>query len=611
VLRDLRTLYHVGILTGLTDRELLERFQSANQGGDREGAELVLAALIERHAPMVWSVCRAHVCDPHDAEDAFQATFLILVRKAGSLRLRETLGSWLYVVAHRTALSIRSAAARRRAVERAAAVERSESTNSPGLERSPDLDEDDLAIIHTEILRLPAPARTVLLLCDLEGLSYRQAAERLNLPLGTIQSRLARARGRLRRSLIRQGIHMPASSGSGDYWPNPMLADLGAVWLSPSLIQRVIRLCVTVACDPARTGTMLTGSVQSLIQGGLRSMFLGKMKRVLLSLAGGVLVCGTLWQSVAKSGQPQQEEPRPASRPHPEIGPIRWSTAIPAPRQVRVTAGRGDIRAYALDEKGERITEQVKKKSRNRGPMMGGMMGMMGQAARKKRNRIETVFKEETRDVRWVVVTGVIDHRRIQWWWRCGHRAVPSTRIYCRVDLQRKALQKDGSWSEWEAVDPMPTLEILDNSPEVEEERTPNEVRLSNLVDPLPFLKSGRWSGVDVEQFIPKAPTPVKPAEEPQPGPPGMMGQADVLMRRVDTPPEDEPRVLMLRTLDFTVEPSRTYRYRSRVVAFNPDNQPGPGPGGQRKKKNMPGNVQRPKTVPGPWSDATEIVTVP
>ena len=93
--RDLEALHGVDTLGGLTDRQLLERFREANRAGDRLGAEAAFEAIVEQHGPLVWRVCRSPVQNPHDAEDAFRATFLILVRKAGALRLRATLGAWL------------------------------------------------------------------------------------------------------------------------------------------------------------------------------------------------------------------------------------------------------------------------------------------------------------------------------------------------------------------------------------------------------------------------------------------------------------------------------------------------------------------------------------
>lgn len=316
-------------------------------------------------------------------------------------------------------------------------------------------------------------------------------------------------------------------------------------------------------------------------------MFLRNLNRVLLSLVGGVLVCGALWQSVARSGQPGQDDPRPAARPESrqdaENGPSRKAFAIPAPRQVKVAAGQGQILAYALDQEGERIRERVRKKVRNR---TGGMM-----VGVRKKKRIAIAFKEETRDVRWAVITGILDHRRVQWWYRDGGQRVlkPARDVYCRVELQRKTLEKDGPWSNWQSVDMQANLSILDNVPEVEEERALEDFRVTNLVDPLPFLKAGRWSGVNVESFVP---IQEESAEAPRSRP----MEAPEELRPATTPPEAESPVLMLRTLDFTVEAGRTYRYRSRVVVFNPDYQRG---------------EKRPKLIFGPWSEATEIVTVP
>ena len=116
VLAPLRTLFNVGAIGDMTDGQLLERFAA---GG--EAAELAFAALVERHGPVVLHTCRSILRDEHEAEDAFQATFLVLVRKAGSLWVRDSLGPWLHQVAYRAARCSRSAAARRAAHERRAA----------------------------------------------------------------------------------------------------------------------------------------------------------------------------------------------------------------------------------------------------------------------------------------------------------------------------------------------------------------------------------------------------------------------------------------------------------------------------------------------------------
>src|SRR5262245_6196689 len=163
VLRYLEALYGAGTLVGLTDQQLLERFREANRAEDRPGAEAAFDALIERHGPMVWRVCRSLVPNAHDAEAAFEAAWLNLVRKVNALRLRATLGAWLHIVAQRMALSTRSAAARRRAVERAAASRWREAADAAGPSAASETSELQ-ALIHSEISKLPGSFRAVVVL---------------------------------------------------------------------------------------------------------------------------------------------------------------------------------------------------------------------------------------------------------------------------------------------------------------------------------------------------------------------------------------------------------------------------------------------------------------
>ncbi len=170
---SMRTLFAVGSLCGLTDGQLLERFLRGR--GDAE-AEAAFTALVERHGPMVLAVCRAVLGDRHDAEDACQAAFLVLARRAGTIRRGDSVASWLYGVARRLALRARRDAARRRALERRR-LERTGSTEpaaAPPSEPWPEL--------YEELDRLPEPFRAAVVLCDLEGHSYEQAARLAPLP---------------------------------------------------------------------------------------------------------------------------------------------------------------------------------------------------------------------------------------------------------------------------------------------------------------------------------------------------------------------------------------------------------------------------------------------
>jgi len=191
----IHTLFEAGTLGGLTDGQLLKRFAARH---DRS-CEAAFALLVQRHGPMVLRVCRSILADPHAAEDAFQATFLVLAQKAVSLRARDTLGPWLYQVAYRVASCARSAAFRRRKHELRAAEQK-------GVSEYEDRPEDVAPIVHAEVDALPERYRSVVVLCCLQGWSHSEAARQLGCPVGTVQSRLARGRERLRNQLARRGL---------------------------------------------------------------------------------------------------------------------------------------------------------------------------------------------------------------------------------------------------------------------------------------------------------------------------------------------------------------------------------------------------------------------
>src|SRR5262249_8074968 len=162
------------------------------------GDDAAFAALVRRHGPMVWGVCRRALANPHDAEDAFQATFLVLVRKAACVQPRDLVANWLYGVARITAHRARVANAKRRSRERHVPT-RPEGPPAP-------VPCDDLPpLLAQELARLPDRYRAVILLCDLEGRTRKETARHLGVPEGTVGGRLARARTLLARRLARHG----------------------------------------------------------------------------------------------------------------------------------------------------------------------------------------------------------------------------------------------------------------------------------------------------------------------------------------------------------------------------------------------------------------------
>ena len=192
----IKALFETGSLGGLSDGQLLDRFVERRE-------EAVIEAIVCRHGPMVWGVCRRVLRDHHDAEDAFQATFFILARKAASVMIREKLGNWLYGVAFQTAMKARAIRAKRRARERC--VPETPEPEAVSRERQDELTD----LVDGELSRLPEKYRTPIVLCELEGKSHREAAEQLGWPIGTVSSRLSRARSMLAIRLARRGISLP------------------------------------------------------------------------------------------------------------------------------------------------------------------------------------------------------------------------------------------------------------------------------------------------------------------------------------------------------------------------------------------------------------------
>jgi RNA polymerase sigma factor (sigma-70 family) len=250
----LRVLLESGAVAGLSDGELLDRFT-------RERDEAAFTALIERHGPMVQRLCSDVMGNHHDAEDAFQATFLVLARHARSIRRPDSIASWLHGVAIRVSAAARSAAARRRTHERnRAALQVEQATvDEPG--------SDTLAAhVHAEVARLPDRFRGPVVLCYLEGRTYGEAAQLLHCPIGTIKSRLATARERLRRRLKQQSS-AAAFAGSHD-WEQHGKPHIAAVPISlvESTVAAVMRRgAPTAAALAASTSAVMSAMKLKLV----------------------------------------------------------------------------------------------------------------------------------------------------------------------------------------------------------------------------------------------------------------------------------------------------------------------------------------------------------
>ena len=282
---QLERLFGQGTSLGSTEGELLERFVTGHD-------EVAFEALVARHGPMVLGVCRQLLRDPNDVDDAFQATFLVLVRKAATLRRRDLLGNWLYGVAYRVAARARTLSARRNSrvasghdsVERLTALECGQEV---GLNQTMLLEQGPW--LHQEVSHLPEKYRIPIVLCYFEGLTHDEAASRLGWPLGTVKGRLARARDLLRRRLTRRGVTLSATA-LGSH-----LVGLEAKAAVPaSLRMTTLKAAYALACQAGASLARVPAvslPVSALVEGVLHTMIANQIKSIVLT---SLLVVGTV-----------------------------------------------------------------------------------------------------------------------------------------------------------------------------------------------------------------------------------------------------------------------------------------------------------------------------
>jgi RNA polymerase sigma factor (sigma-70 family) len=298
-----RTSLH--LLNQLGDAQLLERFAARHS----EGA---FAVLVERHGPLVHGVCRRVLGDAHDAEDAFQATFLVLARKAHTIHKQQSLASWLYKVAYRVALRARADISRRRTQEKEALQTAPPPTPAEAARR--ELGQ----VIDEEVQRLPEKYRAPVLLCYLQGQTNEEAAQQLSCPTGTVKVRLMRARDILRKRLARRGVGLTLTT------------------LTVLLLENAAHAAAPAALLSATVSAATTGGVSApvagLVKGTLAGMCLTKLK-VAAALLLTVLI-GTTADGLAQAAHAA----RPAPAHERKLDPGGPTYSPPAPALV----ARGD-----------------------------------------------------------------------------------------------------------------------------------------------------------------------------------------------------------------------------------------------------------------------------
>jgi RNA polymerase sigma-70 factor (ECF subfamily) len=328
----LQTLYHGGSLAEMSDGQLLERFLTSHGAA----SEAAFEVLVRRHGPPVLSLCRGVLQDDHAAADAFQATFIVLASRAATIREGEQLAPWLGRVARRIARSSRKSAARRDARERRVAV-------NEGSAASADVEFEGLevaSLVSAEVDRLPKVERLLLRLIYWQGKTYEEAAALLSWPIGTVRSRLARVRDRLRGRLTRRGLGpMPAVTGSA-----AVVKETSAATLPEALVLQTVRAAtgcagtVTVAVE----ASLVPATVAALVDGELSTMATISWKSIaVLLLLGGAMVTGVVSrvQRGSGSGAGASKPETPAIAAAPAAVPVQLASQGKADGRSLLTNG--------------------------------------------------------------------------------------------------------------------------------------------------------------------------------------------------------------------------------------------------------------------------------
>ena len=328
--RSLDTLFNVGTLGALSDLELLECFRSDRGTAGQEAFRI----LVERHGPMVLGRCRSLISNPHEAEDAFQAVFLVLVRKGHLICIGDSLGPWLFGVASRVALRARRQLIQRRRFQVAFRDDIAEVEASASAAENLDTEQ----VIQAEIADLPASLRAPIVLCALEGLSYEMAARQLGVTEPTLRGRLHRARRRLASRLRERGV----------------LSALPAIAIEPFRLELPVLppALVTSTAQYARWWSSVSGlvagesaipaSVAALARGALCSMFL---KTCMLLGIASFLAAGVLGTVVSAQ---QRKPPMPAGPSGPVTNSTRHSLGVSPPLPCRQPSFRDCRRCRKL-----------------------------------------------------------------------------------------------------------------------------------------------------------------------------------------------------------------------------------------------------------------------
>jgi RNA polymerase sigma factor (sigma-70 family) len=303
----------------LSDAELVTSFLESRD-------ESAFAAIVKRHGPLVLGVCNSFLHNHHDAEDAFQAVFLVLLKRAESIRPRAQLANWLYGVAYKTAYRTRQYLGKQTLRERAAAL-------ISGRRETPELQSDDFwLILDQELNRLPSKYRAPIVLCDLGGKSRREAARLLGLLDGTLSGRLTRGRRLLAARLGKRGL-----SFSGSVMAALLVNECASAAIPHGLAATTIRSVFTIACNGAVLSNSGNVAITSISQGVIHSMYMTKLWQAVSVVFVTVTLVGASSSVLAFRGSGPGEEPGQEALVRDGAGPAKQdSTTNSQKRSIRL-----------------------------------------------------------------------------------------------------------------------------------------------------------------------------------------------------------------------------------------------------------------------------------
>jgi RNA polymerase sigma factor (sigma-70 family) len=337
-LGSIRTLFETGSTVGLPDDVLLDSFAT-----HRGAAEAAFATLVVRHGPMVQRVCRRLLRDPHDVDDAFQATFLVLARKAGAIQRPDRLSNWLFGTACRVAKKLKADTARRRTHESLVAL--AETSVADDTDRA-----EKAQAVFEEVARLPESCRAVVVLCELEGVTQDEAARQLRCSERTVRRRWVRARTILRVRLTTRGI-APAAATIISSWTDKSTSAA----IAASTVDATARAATWFAAAGGSTTGAVPASSSAMIlgEGVVRAMFWAKLKAV--SVAAGLLLAFGLTAGVVSGFSPRLARPRgdepPSAQKAAHVTSALAKADVPPAEQFRALVKRWDDALAAAHQK--------------------------------------------------------------------------------------------------------------------------------------------------------------------------------------------------------------------------------------------------------------------